>query len=81
MVEILEIYGVEYLLIECVVILVIVDKIIEWIDWWKYYISINNGMFDNNLFFGNKFGGLMIILEKLFGVVVKLGIFGLNGVF
>lgn len=71
--EMLEIYGVEYFLIWCVVLVEVGEKLIEWVCWWEDYMVWNGGEMDNNLFLGNKCGGLIIILEKLFGVIVKGG--------
>lgn len=76
-----EIYGVEYLLICWVEMFEIGEKLIVCIDWWKEYIVCSGVEMNNNFLVGNKVGGLIIIFEKLLGVVVKVGMINLCGVY
>ena len=66
-----EIYGAEHLLINRVSSKEVADKLIEKIEWWKHYTTINNSTMDNNPAPGNKKGGLTTILEKSLGAVGK----------
>ena len=68
-----EIYGAEHLLIERANSKNIVEKLINRIEWWKNYTSINGSSLDNNPSPGNKKGGLTTILEKSLGAVAKGG--------
>ena len=68
-----EIYGAEHLLFERAGNAAIVKKLQKQIDWWKHYMSINEGNLDNNPSPGNKKGGLTTILEKSLGAVAKSG--------
>ena len=68
-----EIYGAEHLLINRVSSKEVADKLIEKIEWWKHYTTINNSTMDNNPAPGNKKGGLTTILEKSLGAVAKGG--------
>ena len=68
-----EIYGAEHLLTRRAVSKEVADKLIERIEWWKWYSSIFGGQMDNNPTLGNKEGGLTTILEKSLGAVTKGG--------
>jgi altronate hydrolase len=68
-----EIYGAEHLLINRTSSKEVADKLIEKIEWWKHYTTINNSTMDNNPAPGNKKGGLTTILEKSLGAVAKGG--------
>jgi altronate hydrolase len=68
-----EIYGAEHLLINRVSSKEVADKLIEKIEWWKHYTTINNSTMDNNPAPGNKKGGITTILEKSLGAVAKGG--------
>ena len=68
-----EIYGAEHLLINRANSQETADKLIERIEWWKHYTSINDSTMDNNPAPGNKKGGLTTILEKSLGAVAKGG--------
>jgi altronate hydrolase len=71
--ETVEIYGAEHLLTRRAVSKEIADKLVERIEWWKWYSSIFGGHMDNNPSSGNKRGGLTTILEKSLGAVAKGG--------
>ena len=51
----------------------VADKLIERIEWWKWYSGIFGGQIDNNPSPGNKEGGLTTIFEKSLGAVAKGG--------
>jgi altronate hydrolase len=68
-----EIYGAEHLLINRANSQETAEKLIERIEWWRHYTSINNSSMDNNPAPGNKKGGLTTILEKSLGAVAKGG--------
>jgi altronate hydrolase len=68
-----EIYGAEHLLINRTSSKEVADKLIEKIEWWKHYTTINNSTMDNNPAPGNKKGGITTILEKSLGAVAKGG--------
>jgi altronate hydrolase len=68
-----EIYGAEHLLTRRAVSKPVAEKLIERIEWWKWYSGIFGGQMDNNPSLGNKEGGLTTILEKSLGAVAKGG--------
>ncbi|MEX2169647.1 MAG: altronate dehydratase family protein [Pirellulales bacterium] len=68
-----EIYGAEHLLTRRAMSKEVADKLIERIEWWKWYSGIFGGQMDNNPSLGNKEGGLTTILEKSLGAVAKGG--------
>jgi len=68
-----EIYGAEHLLMRRAVSTSVAEQVAERIQWWRGYVSKNNGSLDNNPSPGNKLGGLTTILEKSLGAVAKGG--------
>ena len=68
-----EIYGAEHLLTRRAVTPAVADKLLERIEWWKWYAGIYGGELDNNPSVGNKEGGLTTIAEKSLGAVAKAG--------
>ncbi|QDU96699.1 UxaA family hydrolase [Lignipirellula cremea] len=68
-----EIYGAEHLLTRRAVTPEVADKLLERIEWWKWYAGIYGGELDNNPSVGNKEGGLTTIAEKSLGAVAKAG--------
>jgi len=68
-----EIYGAEHLLTRRAVTPEVADKLIERIEWWKWYAGIYGGELNNNPSVGNKEGGLTTIAEKSLGAVAKAG--------
>lgn len=68
-----EIYGAEHILTRRAISKEVADKLIERIEWWKWYSGIFGGQMDNNPSLGNKEGGLTTILEKSLGAVAKGG--------
>lgn len=76
-----EIYGAEHLLTARATDATVGQKLIDLIDWWQEYTTINKGSMDNNPSPGNKKGGLTTILEKSLGAAAKGGTTPLNGVF
>ncbi len=71
--ETTEIYGAEHLLTRRAVSPEVASKLIERIDWWKWYVGLFDGEMDNNPSIGNKEGGLTTIAEKSLGAVAKGG--------
>ena len=76
-----EIYGAEHLLTARATDATVGQKLIDLIDWWQEYTTINKGSMDNNPSPGNKKGGLTTILEKSLGAAAKGGTTPLNGVY
>jgi len=68
-----EIYGAEHLLTRRAVSKEVADKLIERIEWWKWYAGTFGAELDNNPSVGNKEGGLTTIAEKSLGAVAKAG--------
>jgi altronate hydrolase len=68
-----EIYGAEHLLTRRAVSTTVAEKLIERINWWKWYVGLFGGELDNNPSVGNKAGGLTTIAEKSLGAVAKGG--------
>ena len=58
-----EIYGAEHLLINRASSQETADKLIQRLEWWKNYTSINNSSMDNNPAPGNKKGGLLSLIH------------------
>ena len=68
-----ELYGAEHLLTRRAVSKDVAEKLLERIEWWKWYASIFGAELDNNPSIGNKEGGLTTIAEKSLGAVAKGG--------
>jgi altronate hydrolase len=68
-----EIYGAEHLLTRRAVSVEVANKLVERINWWKWYTSMLGADLDNNPSVGNKEGGLTTIAEKSLGAVAKGG--------
>ncbi|MEC9091900.1 MAG: altronate dehydratase family protein [Planctomycetota bacterium] len=68
-----EIYGAEHLLTKRAKSIEVADKLLELIDWWKWYVGIFGEELDNNPSVGNKAGGLTTITEKSLGAIAKAG--------
>ncbi|MEQ8791008.1 MAG: altronate dehydratase family protein [Pirellulaceae bacterium] len=68
-----EIYGAEHLLTRRSRSVEVAEKLIERIEWWKWYAGIFGAELDNNPSVGNKEGGLTTIAEKSLGAVAKAG--------
>ena len=68
-----EIYGAELLLLARAANLRVGQKLLDKIDWWREYVTRNQGEMNNNPSPGNKVGGLTTILEKSLGAVAKAG--------
>jgi altronate hydrolase len=76
-----EIYGAEHLLTRRAISPAVAAKLVERIDWWKWYTSVFGAELDNNPSPGNKEGGLTTIVEKSLGAVAKGGSTALVDVF
>lgn len=68
-----EIFGAEHLLTRRAVSTQVAEKLLERIQWWKWYAGIFGAELDNNPSVGNKEGGLTTIVEKSLGAVAKGG--------
>jgi altronate hydrolase len=68
-----EIYGAEHLLTRRAKSPEAARKLLERIEWWKWYTGVFGAEMDNNPSIGNKEGGLTTIAEKSLGAVAKGG--------
>ncbi len=68
-----EIYGAEHLLTRRARSLDVAQKLLDRIEWWKWYTGLFGVELDNNPSVGNKAGGLTTIAEKSLGAVAKGG--------
>ena len=59
--ETTEIYGAEHLLTRRARTIEVADKLLERIEWWKWYVGVFGAEIDNNPSVGNKAGGLTTI--------------------
>lgn len=71
--ETTEIYGAEHLLTRRAVSAEVGQKLLDRIEWWKWYANLFGAELDNNPTVGNKLGGLTTIAEKSLGAVAKGG--------
>ena len=71
--ETTEIYGAEHLLTRRARTIEVADKLLERIEWWKWYVGVFGAEIDNNPSVGNKAGGLTTITEISLGAVAKGG--------
>lgn len=76
-----EIYGAEHLLTRRARTRQVAEKLLERIEWWKWYCSHYGEELDNNPSVGNKAGGLTTITEKSLGAVSKGGTTALEAVY
>ena len=79
--ETTEIYGAEHTLTRRAVRREVGEKLLERIEWWKWYTSVFGAQIDNNPSPGNKKGGLTTIYEKSLGAVAKTGSTALRAVY
>ncbi|MDP6444153.1 MAG: altronate dehydratase family protein, partial [Pirellulaceae bacterium] len=79
--ETTEIYGAEHLLTRRARTPAVAQKLLDRIDWWKWYVGLFGGEMDNNPSVGNKEGGLTTIAEKSLGAVAKGGSTALEDVY
>lgn len=68
-----ELYGAEHLLTRRAVSEEVANKLLDRIEWWKWYAKTFGAELDNNPSIGNKEGGLTTIAEKSLGAVAKAG--------
>jgi altronate hydrolase len=68
-----EIYGAEHLLTRRAKTPQAAQKLLDRIEWWKWYTGVFGADMDNNPSVGNKEGGLTTIAEKSLGAVAKAG--------
>lgn len=76
-----EIFGAEHLLTRRARTRAVAEKLLERIEWWKWYCSNYGEELDNNPSVGNKAGGLTTITEKSLGAVSKGGTTALEAVY
>ncbi|MFN3191720.1 MAG: UxaA family hydrolase [Aureliella sp.] len=79
--ETAEIYGAEHLLTKRARSREVAEKLLERIEWWKWYCGNYGEEFDSNPSVGNKAGGLTTITEKSLGAVSKGGASALEAVY
>lgn len=68
-----EIYGAEHLLTRRSRTPEVANKLLDRIEWWKWYANMLGSELNNNPSVGNKEGGLTTIAEKSLGAVAKGG--------
>ena len=71
--ETTEMVGAEHLLTRRSVSEAVGQKLLEKIDWWRWYAGIFGETIDDNRSAGNAAGGLTTIAEKSLGAVAKAG--------
>ncbi|MCA9190450.1 MAG: altronate dehydratase [Planctomycetales bacterium] len=79
--ETTEIYGAEHLLTRRARTREVAEKLMERIQWWKWYSRNYGEEMDNNPSVGNKAGGLTTIAEKSLGAIAKGGTTALEAVY
>jgi altronate hydrolase len=79
--ETTEIFGAEHLLVKRARNRAVAEKLLAVVAWYKNYLRMFHGSYDDNPSPGNKEGGLSNILEKSLGAVAKGGTSTLNGVY
>ncbi len=79
--ETAEIYGAEHLLTRRARSRKVAEKLLERIEWWKWYCRNYGEELDSNPSVGNKAGGLTTITEKSLGAVSKGGTTTLEAVY
>jgi len=78
--ETTELYGAEQLLTRRARTRPVGEKLLELIDWWKWYVGVFGEVLDCNPSTGNKAGGLTTIVEKSLGAAAKCGSTALESV-
>ncbi len=76
-----EVFGAEHLLTRRARSRAVAEKLLERIEWWKWYCKNYGEVLDNNPSVGNKAGGLTTITEKSLGAVSKGGTTALEAVY
>lgn len=76
-----EVFGAEQLLTRRARNRAVAEKLVERIEWWKWYAGNYGEVLDNNPSVGNKAGGLTTITEKSLGAVSKGGTTALEAVY
>jgi altronate dehydratase len=79
--ETAEIFGAEHLLTRRARTRAVAEKLLERIEWWKWYCQNYGEELDSNPSVGNKAGGLTTITEKSLGAVSKGGTTALEAVY
>ena len=79
--ETTEVYGAEQLLTRRSRSRAVAEKLLERIEWWKWYAGVFGEEIDNNPSLGNKAGGLTTIIEKSLGAAAKGGTAALEAVY
>ncbi len=76
-----EVFGAEHLLTRRARSRAVAEKLLERIEWWKWYCHNYGEELDSNPSVGNKAGGLTTITEKSLGAVSKGGTTALEAVY
>ncbi|MCA9214230.1 MAG: altronate dehydratase [Planctomycetales bacterium] len=71
--ETTEVIGAEHLLTRRAISESVGRKLLDRIEWWRWYANIFGEVVDNNRSAGNAAGGLTTIVEKSLGAVAKAG--------
>jgi altronate hydrolase len=71
--ETTEIVGAEHLLTQRAVSEEVGRKLLERIEWWRWYANLFGEVIDDNRSAGNAAGGLTTITEKSLGAIAKAG--------
>ncbi len=71
--ETTEVIGAEHLLTRRAVSEAVGRKLLDRIEWWRWYANMFGEVIDNNRSAGNAAGGLTTIVEKSLGAVAKAG--------
>lgn len=71
--ETTEVIGAEHLLTRRAVSESVGRKLLDRIEWWRWYANMFGEVVDNNRSAGNAAGGLTTIVEKSLGAVAKAG--------
>jgi altronate dehydratase len=76
-----ELFGAEPLLVRRARSRAVAEKLLERIEWWKWYAGLFGEALDGNPSAGNKAGGLTTIIEKSLGAAAKGGSTALEAVY
>ncbi len=79
--ETTELHGAEQLLISRARSQAVAEKLLERMEWWKWYVGLFDEVLDGNPSIGNKAGGLTTIIEKSLGAAAKGGSTTLEAVY
>lgn len=73
LIEVLEMFGVEQLLMDYCCDEVMFEKLVIMVNDFKQYFIVYDQLIYENLLLGNKVGGIIMLEDKLFGCIQKVG--------